>query len=168
MASEAAQQGIKLRPLLGLVGVLLAALTAEFNDSVSSSALIDVWGGLGIGQDPGAWLASLFATGQVIGMSMATFWALTVSVRHWLLFVIALTCASTVFIPLTSNLGLLYGLRTVQGLASGFTIPLLLTVALQVLPPPPKLYGLAAYGLTATFGPNVSAALAALWTDLVG
>ena len=161
-------KGVELRPLLGLAGVLLAALTAEFNDGVTSAALIDVRGGLGISQDPGTWLESLFSTGQVIGMSMATFWALTVSIRRWLLGVIAATCAVTVCIPFTSNLGLLYSLRFLQGLCSGFTIPLLLTVALQVLPPPVRLYGLAAYGLTATFGPNVSTALAALWTNLVG
>ena len=166
MAGEAG--GVELKPLLGLGGVLLAALTAEFNDGVTSTALIDVQGGLGISHDPGTWLNSLFSTGQVIGMSVATFWALTVSIRRWLLGVIALTCISTVLIPFTSNLGLLYLLRTIQGLCSGFIIPLLLTVALQVLPPPVRLYGLAAYGLTATFGPNISTALAALWTSLVG
>ena len=160
--------GLKLRPMLGLAGVLLAALTVEFNDGVISTALIDVRGGLGISQDPGTWLTSLFSTGQVIGMSMATFWALTVSIRRWLLGAVALSCISTVAVPLTSNLGLLFVLRFLAGLGSGFTIPLLLTVALQVLPPPVRLYGLAAYALTATFGPNVSTALAAMWTDLVG
>lgn len=157
-----------MKPLLGLLGVLLAALTVEFNDGVTSTALIDVRGGLGISADPGTWLISLFSTAQVIGMSVATFWAVTVSIRHWLLFAIALSCASTVFVPFTSNLTLLYGLRFLQGLASGFTIPLLLTVALQVLSPPIRLYGLAAYALTATFGPNVSTALGALWTEFVG
>lgn len=166
MANEATK-GVKLQPMLGLAGVLLAALTAEFNDGVTSTALVDVRGGLGISQDPGTWLASLFSTGQVIGMSMATFWALTVSIRRWLLGVVALSCASTVCIPLTSSLGLLYSLRFLQGLSAGFTIPLLLTVALQVLPPPVRLYGLAAYALTATFGPNISTALAGLWTDAV-
>ena len=166
--ARGASKGLELKPLLGLAGVLLAALTAEFNDGVASTALIDVRGGLGISEDPGTWLTSLFSTAQVIGMSMATFWALTVSIRRWLLGVIAATCASTVLIPFTSNLGLLYLLRMIQGLCSGFTIPLLLTVALRVLPPPVRLYGLAAYALTATFGPNISTALAALWTDLVG
>ena len=159
---------MKLQPLLGLAGVLLAALTAEFNDGVSGAALADVQGGLGIGRVPGQWLTSLFATGQVIGMSMATSWALTVSIRRWLLFAITLSGVATVAVPFTSNLGLLYGLRVLQGLAAGFTIPLLLTVALQVLPPPVRLYGLSAYALTATFGPNISTSLAALWTSAVG
>ena len=157
-----------LRPLLGLLGVLLAALTVEFNDGVVGAALIDVRGGLGISSDPGTWLTSLFSSGQVIGMSIATFWAVTLSIRRFALFAIVLSAASTLCIPLTSDLALLYGLRFIEGVASGFTIPLLLTVALQVLPAPIKLYGLAAYALTATFGPNVSVALAALWTDLVG
>ena len=159
---------VTLKPLLGLLGVLLAALTVEFNDGVVGAALADVRGGLGISSDPGTWLTSLFSSGQVIGMSIATFWAVTVSIRRFALFAIALSAASSLCVPLTSNLALLYGLRFAEGLASGFTIPLLLTVALQVLPPPVRLYGLAAYALTATFGPNVSAALGALWTDLVG
>ncbi len=157
-----------LKPLLGLLGVLLAALTVEFNDGVVGTALIDVRGGLGVSSDPGTWFTSLFSSAQVIGMSIATFWAVTLSIRRFALFAIALSAASTLCIPATSDLALLYGLRFVEGLASGFTIPLLLTVALQVLPPPIKLYGLAAYALTATFGPNVSTALSALWTDLVG
>ena len=159
---------VTLKPLLGLLGVLLAALTVEFNDGVVGAALADVRGGLGISSDPGTWLTSLFSSGQVIGMSIATFWAVTVSIRRFALFAIVLSAASSLPIPLTSNLALLYGLRLAEGLASGFTIPLLLTVALQVLPPPVRLYGLAAYALTATFGPNASAALGALWTDLVG
>ncbi len=42
-----------------------------------------------------------------------------------------------------------------------------MTVALRFLPPPFKLYGLGAYALTATFGPNMAASLAAFWTDQV-
>jgi DHA2 family multidrug resistance protein len=40
-------------------------------------------------------------------------------------------------------------------------------VALQVLTPDIRLYGLAVYALTATFTPNLAAPLAALWTDVV-
>ena len=160
--------GLNVRGLVGLLGVLIAALTVEFNDAVVSTALVDVRGGLGIGQDTGTWLTSLFATGQVIGMSIATFWALTVSVRRWLLFAITLTCVSTVVVPLIDNVGVLFLLRFIEGMSSGFIIPLLLAVALQVLPPAIRLYGLAPYALTATFGPNISTALAALWTDGVG
>ena len=159
---------MQLKPLVGLCGVLVAALTVEFNDGVTSAALVDIRGGLGISEDQGTWLTSLFSSGEVVGMSMATWWAVTVSIRRFALFAIGLSCLSMVFVPTTSNLTLLYGLRTIQGVAAGFTIPLLLTIGLRVLDPPIRLYGLALYALTATFGPNISTTLAALWTSVVG
>ena len=159
---------MELKPLIGLCGALIAALTVEFNDGVTQAALIDIRGGLGISHDPGTWLTSLFSTGEVMGMSIATWWAVTVSIRRFSLFAIMLCCVSTLCIPLTSELSLLYGLRFVQGMSAGFNIPLLLTIGLRVLAPPIRLYGLALYALTATFGPSFSTTLAALWTSLVG
>ena len=153
------------RGIIGLLGVLLAALTAEFNDGVTAAALPDVLGGLGISHDPGTWLTSLYATGQVIGMSVATFWAVTLSIRRFAVGAIAFCGVVTLLIPLSPALGWLYGLRLLQGVSAGLIIPLLLTVALQVLPPPVRLYGLAAYALTATFGPTMGATLAGLWTE---
>ncbi len=158
---------MEIKPLVGLLGVVIAALTAEFNDGVSGSALPDIRGGLGIDLDQGTWLTSLYATGQVIGMSLSPWWAVTLTVRRWVLFAIALCCASTIFIPFTSNLTLLYGQRFLQGFSGGLIIPCLLIVGLRVLAPPIRLYGLALYALTATFGPNMSITLAALWTDVV-
>ena len=54
-----------------------------------------------------------------------------------------------------------------SGLSGGLTLPLLMTTALRVLAPPVRLYGLACYALTATFFPNISATVAAFWTDYV-
>ncbi len=158
---------LEVKPLIGLVGILIAALTVEFNDQVSAASLVDIRGGLGISSDPGTWLTSLYATGQVIGMALATWWAVTVSIRRFALFAIALCCAATVACPFASNLSLFFLFRFLQGLAAGFTIPLLLTVGLRALPPPVRLYGLAAYALTASFAPNFAETLAALWTDAV-
>jgi DHA2 family multidrug resistance protein len=56
----------------------------------------------------------------------------------------------------------------VQGLAGGALPPMLMTVALRFLPANVKLYGLAGYALTATFGPSLGTPLAAMWTEYVG
>ena len=153
--------------MIGLAGVLVAALTADFNDGVASVALPDIRGGLGIDTDQGTWLLTLYAIGQVLGMTFSPWFAVTMTVRRWVLAALALCCVTTVCIPLTSNLSLLYGLRFLQGLSAGLIIPCLLIVGLRVLAPPIRLYGLAAYALTATFGPNLSTTLAALWDDIV-
>jgi DHA2 family multidrug resistance protein len=155
------------KSVIALLGIVLAALTAEFNDGVTSAAIENVLGGLGISHDPGTWLESLYASGQLIGMSLATFWAITISLRRFAIFAITLCGLTTVCIPVCTNLTLLFTLRFLEGVSAGFIIPLLLAVALRVLPPPIRLFGLAAYALTATFGPNIATGLAGLWTEFI-
>ena len=43
-----------IKPLFGLCGVLIAAMTSEFNDQVTSIALSDARGALGISHDAGS------------------------------------------------------------------------------------------------------------------
>ena len=150
---------------VALCGIIVAALTTELNSSVSSLLMGDIGGSLGFTHDPGTWFSSLYTTGEVFGMAMSPWFAVTFSMRRWSLFVIALTAVSTVLITVTRDLAMLYGLRLVQGMCEGLTIPLLMTTALRALPPPIRLFGLAAYATTATFFPNLAATLAALWAQ---
>jgi len=155
------------KPLLGLAGAIVAAMTAEFNDQVSAIALVDIRGALGISHDPGTWIESLYISAMVVGMAISPCWSAAVTLRRMLLFAIGLDCLSSVLIPFSPNIEVLYGLRIFQGLSQGLTIPLLMAAALRFLPPSIRLYGLACYALTATFFPNLSAGVAALWTDYV-
>ncbi len=152
-----------LKLLVALGGIIIAAMSVELNDAVTSALLGDISGGLGFTHDPGTWFGSLYLSAEVFGMSISPWFLLTLSIRRWGLFVIALTCASTVAIPSTSNLTVLYGLRILQGMSEGLTIPLVFTIALRALGPPIRLYGLAAYSLTATVFPSLAFAFAALW-----
>ena len=156
------------RRLVGLGGILAAAILAQLNDQVLTSALPDVSGGFGLGHDPASWLSTVYINGEVIGMIVAPSLGLGFSFRRFALFAVALSTLSTIVMPLAGGIGVLLGLRFLQGLAAGFTIPLLMTTALRVLDPPIRLYGLACYALTATFTPNLATTLAALWTDGVG
>lgn len=155
------------RSYFGLAGVIVLAMTTELNEQVSSQSLPDILGGLGLSHDAGTWFNSLYLSAEIFGMSLAPWLALTFVVRRFAICVALTASVSASLIPFTDNLTLLYGLRIVEGLAGGFAIPLVLMIALRVLAPPIRLYGLAAYSLTATFFPNLSTALAGLWTDLV-
>ena len=159
---------MNIRPLIGLLGVLLAAMSADLNEYVSLTTLTDVRGALGVSYDPGLWIASLYITGVSVGMAFAPWNAVTFTLRRFTLFAIGLACAATVLIPLAQNLQALLALRVIQGLSGGLTIPLLMTTALRVLPPQIRIYGLAVYALTVTFTPNISISLAALWVDVMG
>jgi MFS transporter, DHA2 family, multidrug resistance protein len=157
-----------VRPLVGLLGVLVAALGADFNEFVSLLTLTDVRGALGVSYDPGLWIASLYITGMSVGMAFAPWNAVTFTLRRFTLFAIGLACVAIGLIPFAANLPELLTLRLIQGLSSGLTIPLLMTTALRVLAPQIRIYGLAVYALTVTFSPNISISLAALWVDVMG
>lgn len=167
-AAKGTEPTMSMRPLIGLLGVLIAAMSSEFNDTVTSTALVDIRGSLGIDYDAGTWIDSLYSAGLAIGMAFAPWCAVTFTLRRFTLCVVAVVTASSLLIPLALNLQAILILRVIQGFAGGLTIPLLMTTALMVLPPPIRLYGLAVYGLTATFTSPFSASLAALWTDVIG
>ena len=156
-----------IRPLIGLLGVFVAALSADLNEFVSGAALIDYRGALGISADPGLWIDSLYVTGTALGMAFAPWCAVTFTLRRFTLFAIGLACAATTLLAVAPNLQAIMTLRLIQGLSGGLTIPLLMTTALRVLPPSIRVYGLALYALTITFTPNISISFVAMWMDVV-
>ncbi|HYA81624.1 MAG TPA: MFS transporter [Methylocystis sp.] len=154
--------------LLGLVGILLATMSSEFNDQVTAIALADVRGGFSISRDPGTWIPSLYVSAQIVGMAVSPWMGVTFSLRRWTLFSIALCGVSSGLVPFSPNIEAIYALRLLQGFAGGLLVPLLMTTALRVFSNPKlRLYGLAFYALTAGFTAGLGASLAALWTDLV-
>src|SRR5246500_4525182 len=155
------------KPLFGLGGVLIAAMTSEFNDEVTAIALVDIRGALGISHDPGTWIESLYVSAEIVGMAISPWLLVPSTLRRWTLFAIALCGPSSLPIPFSPNIEAIYALRLLQGLAGGLIIPLLMTTAFRVLTPNIRLYGLAVYALTATFTPALAATVAALWTDIV-
>jgi MFS transporter, DHA2 family, multidrug resistance protein len=158
-----------MKPFIGLAGILLAAMVSEFNDQVTSIALVDIRGALGISYDPGTWIQSLYSTGQILGMAFSPWLLTTFTLRRWTLFSIALCGVASTLIPFCPNIESIYVLRLLQGFAGGLIIPLLMVTALRALQDLSlRLYGFAAYALTATFTSGLAAGLSALWTDLVG
>ena len=156
------------RIIIGLVGVLLVVLVSGLNDMVTKIALADIRGALFIGFDEGTWLVACYSATSVAAMAFAPWCSVTFSLRRFTLCAIALFTLLAVLCPFAPNYQSLLLLRTLQGLAGGALPPMLMTVALRFLPANVKLYGLAGYALTATFGPSLGTPLAALWTEYVG
>ncbi len=163
-----AAQPFGARIVVGLLGVLLASLTAGLNGHVTEIAMTDVRGALAIGHDEGTWLTVLYEATQVAAMAFAPWCSVTFSLRRFTLFAIGGFALLALLCPFAPNLESLLVLRTLQGLMAGCLPPMLMTVALRFLPPGIKLYGLGAYALTATFGPNLGLPLAAFWFEYVG
>jgi MFS transporter, DHA2 family, multidrug resistance protein len=167
-ADETGARELDKRLFLGLVGILLATMASEFNDQVTTIALVDVRGGFSISRDPGTWIQSLYVSAQIVGMAVSPWMLVTFSLRRWTLFSIALCGVSSALIPFSPNIEAIYALRLLQGFSGGLLIPLLMTTALRVFSiPNVRIYGLAIYALTAGFTGGMAASLAALWTEFV-
>jgi DHA2 family multidrug resistance protein len=157
-----------VRILTGLAGVLLAVVMAQLNDHVADVAMPDVRGALGVSLDNGTWFGTAYQVTQVCAMMFAPWFSGTLSLRRFTIGAVAAFALLGLALPFAPNIEALIGLRALQGLAGGCLPPMLMTVALRFLPPGIKLYGLAAYALTATFAPNLGTPLAALWSEYVG
>lgn len=170
-ASNAGMSGpppFTARLVTGLAGVLIVALCSGLNDRVTDIALADVRGALSISNDPGSWLIGSYQAAEVAAMMIAPWLAVTFSLRRFTLFVTLGFLLVAAVLPYSPNLPVFITLRAVQGVFGGAMPPLLMTAALRFMPPQYKLYGLSAYALTATFGPNIATSMAAIWTDYVG
>ncbi|MCF4998897.1 MFS transporter [Pseudomonas syringae] len=167
-ATVAAPQVFGARIIIGLVGVLLAVLVSGLNEMVTKVALADIRGALNIGYDEGTWLVAGYTATSVAAMAFAPWCAVTFSLRRFTLCAIAIFTLLGVLCPFAPNYQSLLLMRISQGLAGGALPPMLMTVALRFLPANIKLYGLAGYALTATFGPGLGTPLAGLWTEYVG
>src|SRR5262245_21583946 len=105
---------MSMRPLIGLLGVLIAAMSSEFNEMVTATALVDIRGALGIDYDAGTWIESLYSAGLAIGMAFAPWCAVTFTLRRFTLCAVAVVAASTLLIPLALNLQAVLILRVIQ------------------------------------------------------
>lgn len=152
----------------GLTGVLIAVLVSGFNEHVIAIDLPDLQGALGISHDDGTWLTALYEAFQISAMAFAPWCAVTFSLRRFTVAMTGLFALLAVIAPFMPNLASLYVLRAAQGFAGGALPPMLMTVVLRYLPPSTKVYGLGAYGLTATFGPNLSIPIAASVFESLG
>lgn len=159
---------MELRPAIGLFGIVLAAIAAQLNDAVLNAALSDVAGNIGLSNDTATWLPTLFITGQVLGMCTSPSLGIGFGFRRFALFAIFLNCFPALLMTLGGHHGAaILILRFIEGLASGFTIPLILTIALRSVPPAIRLYALSVYAMTATLTPFLATSFAGLWIDVV-
>lgn len=154
-----------MRPMAALLGIFLAAMTAGLNSRVGTLALGDLRGVLGFGFDDGSWIGTAYSAGELIAMPFSAWFAITLSVRRFELWMLISATLLALMLPFIRDLNLLLIMRFVQGLANGSMIPVLMMAALKFLPPKLRLYGLALYAMTATFAPNLAIYLAGYWAD---
>jgi len=157
-----------LRSLLGLLGALLAALSSYLNQYGTTFARMDLYGGLGLGQDEGSWITVAFNCGSVAIVVLTAWLSNIFSPRRTVAgFLILLTLAAIV-VPTATSYPALIALAFLHGVGGGALVPLLLIVLLRVLPPHDRLWGFAAYATIISLSPLTGELISGYLSEYVG
>lgn len=163
--AAAAAHPFGFRLMVGITGILVAAIMSGLNNRVGALSLPDIRGGLGLGMDEARWIGTVYSAAELIAMPFAAWFSVTFSLRRFHM-AITLSFALLAFLmPFASDYGMLLAMRAMQGLLGGAMIPVLMSAALRFFPLTLRLYGLSLYSLTSVFAPNLAVWLAAVWTD---
>lgn len=125
---------VSLRPLLGILGVLMGAAIVTITGRLLTLGLADLKGNVGIGFDDGAWISTAFNAALMFIGPFSVYVGGLLGPRRVLLAsaaVFALICS---FLPLVHSYSLLLVLLAIAGLTSGTFYPLTLTFALRNIP----------------------------------
>ena len=153
---------VTTRPILGVFGVLLGAMTATCTGRLLSVGLVDMRGALHLGVDEASWIGTVFnAALMFIGPFSVYLGGLLGARRVLLSCAVAFTLIS-LLLPFVAHIyPLLLVLLVLAGLTAGTFYPLTLSFVLRNLPMPYVLLGIAVYALDIVFTTNVATSLEA-------
>lgn len=148
--------------------MLLAVHVAGFNEHITEIGLNDIRGAMHIGHDEGTWLVAVYEAFNICAMAFTPWFYMTFSIYRFSIFMTAVMAFLSIPAPFMPDVTSLLVLRAFQGLSAGCLPPVLMTVMLKYLPPEIRVFGIAGYAMTATFGPNLGLPLEAFWFEHIG
>jgi MFS transporter, DHA2 family, multidrug resistance protein len=164
-ASAAVSSPVTTHPILGVLGVLLGAMTAMGSARLLSVGLADLRGALHLGVDAASWLGTSYNAAMMFIGPFSVYLGGVLGPRRVLLACGALFTLSSVMLPLTSNLPMMLALVVLAGLTGGTFYPLTLTVVLGNLPLKYVLLGIAMYAMDIVFTMNIATSLEAWYMN---
>ncbi|MCF6126278.1 DHA2 family efflux MFS transporter permease subunit [Mesorhizobium sp. M7A.F.Ca.CA.001.07.2.1] len=168
MTSHRDREGATFRDWICIFGCMLGALIAVLDIQITNSSLPEIEGGIGTGSDNGTWISTSYLIGEIIMIPLTDFFTRVFSFRRFLLGSTCLFLLFSVACAFTTSLGQMIVLRGFQGFAGGVMIPMAFTRVLTSLPQRQQPVGLAAFALTATFGPAIGPTIGGYLTQHYG
>ncbi|WP_426409999.1 MFS transporter [Bradyrhizobium ganzhouense] len=155
----------RLRPYVGLVGVMLGAMASTLSTRVAVFGLADLRGALGAGFDEGAWITTAIGIGQMIGGISCPYLASVIGPRRMLLAATAAFFTASLLAPLSPTLPVYLVAQVLASLGAGTFIPLTIIFIVRHVPSHLKIYGLAIFAMNSEFSQNVAASLEGFYAD---
>ncbi|HML28341.1 MAG TPA: MDR family MFS transporter [Hyphomicrobium sp.] len=157
-----------LRTWIAVTGCMLGALIAVLDIQIVNSSLPEIEGGIGTGVDNGTWISTSYLIGEIIMIPLTDYLSRVFGFRRFLLTNVALFLLFSVACAFATNLSSMIVMRGFQGFTGGVMIPMAFTAVLTKLPESQRPIGLAAFALTATFGPAIGPTIGGILTEQYG
>lgn len=162
------ERNATFREWVSVFGCMLGALIAVLDIQITNSSLPDIEGGIGTGVDNGTWISTSYLIGEIIMIPLTDYFSRVFTVRRFLLAAVWLFLGFSVGCAFATNLPQMIMLRGMQGFWGGVMIPMAFTRVLTTLPKRQQPVGLAAFALTATFGPSIGPTIGGYLTENYG
>lgn len=166
--SVVGQERASLRTWVVVFGCMLGALIAVLDIQIVNSSLAEIEGGIGAGRDSGTWISTSYLIGEIIMIPLTAYLSKVFGFRRFLLTNVVLFLMFSVACAFAGNLSTMIVTRALQGFTGGVMIPMAFTAVLTKLPPAQRPVGLAAFALTATFGPAIGPTIGGFLTQQYG
>lgn len=156
------------REWISVFGCMIGALIAVLDIQVTNSSLPEIEGGIGTGIENGTWISTSYLIGEIIMIPLTDYLSRVFSFRRFLLGNVCLFLLFSIGCAFAETLGQMIILRGLQGFSGGVMIPMAFTRVLTKLPRRQQPVGLAAFALTATFGPSIGPTIGGYLTEQYG
>ena len=156
--TKAAAQ-VSTNPYVGILGVFLGASIATMNGRLLSVGLADLRGAIGASFDEASWLPTVLNMAMMFSGVFCVFLSAHFGPRRILLSAALLFGITSILLPLSPNLWVMFVLLLAAGLTSGTFYSLTMTFVLTALPKRLIIFGIAAYAADIVFTSNIAAAL---------
>ncbi len=156
---------ITTHPLVGVLGVLLGAMTATFMGRLMSVGLADLRGALHLSVDEASWMGTAFNAALMFIGPFSVYLGGLLGPRRVLLWCAFFFTIMSFLLPFATSLPVLLALLVCAGLSAGTFYPLTLSFVLRNLPMRYVLLGIAMYAMDIVFTTNVATSLEAWYVD---
>jgi DHA2 family multidrug resistance protein len=147
--------------MLWVAGIVLALanFVAVLNMTIANVTVPDIAGALGAGSSQGTWVITSYAVAEAITVPLTGWLALRFGAVRLFCISVVLFGVFSLFCGMSTSLGMLLGMRVLQGMAGGPLLALSQTLLLRIFPKEKSMQAMGLWAMTTLLAPVVGPVL---------
>ena len=154
-----------VRDWVAFLGASLGAFMAVLDIQITNSSLQDIQGSLGASLDEGSWISTGYLIAEIIVIPLTSWLGLVFGLKRYLMANAVVFIAFSLLCGIATSLPEMILFRVGQGFTGGVLIPTAFTIMLIRIPAARRALAGAIFGLTVTFAPAIGPTVGGWLTD---